>query len=68
VTGSKHLPPVLTGLIVLLETILAPIWTWLAVAEIPSQRTLIGGLVIVTMLIVFTAVESRKNDARETNI
>jgi drug/metabolite transporter (DMT)-like permease len=62
VTGSKHLPPVLTGLIILLETILAPIWTWLAVAEIPSQRTLIGGSIVVLMLIVFTAVESQKNN------
>jgi len=62
VTGSKHLPPVLTGLITLLETLLAPIWTWLAIGETPSNQTLIGGSIIVLMLIVFTIAESRKNN------
>jgi drug/metabolite transporter (DMT)-like permease len=62
VTGSKHLPPVLTGLITLLETLLAPIWTWLVIGETPSNQTLIGGSIIVLMLIVFTIAESRKNN------
>jgi drug/metabolite transporter (DMT)-like permease len=64
VTGSKHLPPVLTGLITLVETILSPLWTWLAVGETPSPRTLIGGSVIVALLIVFTVAESRKATQR----
>jgi drug/metabolite transporter (DMT)-like permease len=62
VTGSKHLAPVLTGLITLLETLLAPIWTWLAIGETPSNQTLIGGSIIVLMLIVFTLAESKKNN------
>jgi drug/metabolite transporter (DMT)-like permease len=66
VSGSKHLPPVLTGLITLLETILAPIWTWLAIGEMPSHRTLIGGLVVVTMLVIFTAAESQKTHPQKT--
>ncbi len=43
VIAGKHLPPAEMALLSLLETLLAPLWTWLGVNEIPSQATLIGG-------------------------
>jgi drug/metabolite transporter (DMT)-like permease len=43
VIAGKHLPPAEMALLSLLETILAPLWTWLGVNEIPTQATLIGG-------------------------
>ena len=35
----------------LLEVLLAPLWAWLIIREIPSDQTLVGGLVILLALI-----------------
>jgi drug/metabolite transporter (DMT)-like permease len=34
-----------------LEPVLAPIWVWLMHAEMPSERTLIGGAIGVLVLV-----------------
>ena len=34
----------------LLETVLAPIWVWLIFAEIPSNQTLLGGIIVLTAI------------------
>ncbi len=48
--------PVDAALIVLLEPVLNPIWTWLAVAERPDQATFVGGALLLGAL----AVEATK--------
>lgn len=45
--GAKRVPAAETALLGLLETPLAPIWAWLAFAEIPSLAALIGGGIIL---------------------
>ena len=47
------------SLIILLETILAPIWVWLAIQEQPPLATLIGGGIIIIAL-AFHAVMSKR--------
>ena len=37
VFGAQRLPPAETALIALVETILAPLWVWLAINEVPSK-------------------------------
>ncbi len=39
------------GMFYLLETILAPVWVWLAFSETPSSQTLLGGLVLILALL-----------------
>ena len=50
--GTKTLPASEVSLLVILETILAPIWAWIFLSEIPVPSTLIGGLIILSTLII----------------
>lgn len=38
------------SLLLLLETVLGPVWVWLGVGEVPGPRLLIGGTIVVTAL------------------
>jgi drug/metabolite transporter (DMT)-like permease len=51
VTGARLLPASIAALIGTLEPVLAPIWVWLVHSEVPSQRTLIGGAIVVLALV-----------------
>jgi drug/metabolite transporter (DMT)-like permease len=52
--APRFLPGAEVGLITLLETILGPLWVWLAIGEEPGARTLIGGAVVVGTLAMNT--------------
>ncbi|MEN3350002.1 MAG: hypothetical protein V7632_3637 [Bradyrhizobium sp.] len=45
--GSRHLPSGEASLIATLETPLMPFWVWLAFQEVPSNRALIGGALVI---------------------
>jgi drug/metabolite transporter (DMT)-like permease len=49
-SGAKLLPSAEATLMSLLETVLAPLWVWLAVAEDPGWRAIVGGLVVLVAL------------------
>jgi drug/metabolite transporter (DMT)-like permease len=49
--GSKAVPAAELALLVLLEPVLAPIWVWLAFAEVPSLPTLAGGAIILVAVL-----------------
>ena len=51
-TGPRLIPAPEVGLLMLLETILGPLWVWLALAERPTAASLVGGAVIVLTLAV----------------
>ena len=48
--GAKLLPAAEATLMSLLETVLAPLWVWLVVAEDPGWRAIAGGLVVLGAL------------------
>jgi drug/metabolite transporter (DMT)-like permease len=50
--AMRHLPAVEVGLFTLLETVLGPVWVWLAYGERPSSLALLGGALIVGALIL----------------
>tara|TARA_A100001011_G_scaffold97266_1_gene102360 strand:+ start:6003 stop:6860 length:858 start_codon:yes stop_codon:yes gene_type:complete len=50
--GSRTTPAVMVGLLMLMETIFAPIWVWLFYNEIPPTSVLIGGLIIVSAVVM----------------
>jgi len=61
--GPRYLPAPEVGLIMLLETLLGPLWVWLVIREVPSIETLIGGTIILAALtwMSITAIrESRR--------
>ena len=49
--GVRLLPAADAGLISVLEAVLAPLWTWLAVGENPGLRTLAGGAIVVAAVV-----------------
>jgi drug/metabolite transporter, DME family len=45
--GARHVPVAELTLLSMTELALAPIWVWLAVGEVPSGYTLLGGAIII---------------------
>ncbi len=58
--GPRYLQAPEVSLILLLETILGPIWVWLALGEVPHTRTLLAGLLIISSLLVHTLMSLSK--------
>ena len=50
--GSRTTPAVMVGLLMLMESIFAPIWVWLFYNEIPPTSVLIGGIIILSAVIM----------------
>ena len=50
--GSRSTPSTTIGLLMLTETLFAPIWVWLFLNEIPPFSVLIGGIVIISAIIL----------------
>ena len=46
VLGSRYVPAAQIGLLALVEPILAPVWAWMGVGEVPSTATIVGGTII----------------------
>ena len=55
--GAPYLTAAQVGLLTLLEVILAPIWVWLAFAEVPAPLALAGGAVVLVALMVHSALK-----------
>ncbi len=58
--GPRYLPAPEVGLMMLLETVLGPIWVWLAVGENPGSYSLIGGAIVLVTLAVNTFLGLRE--------
>lgn len=54
--APRFLPGAEVGLITLLETILGPLWVWIAIGEEPGVRTVVGGAIVVGTLAVNTVL------------
>jgi drug/metabolite transporter (DMT)-like permease len=61
--GARRIPSAQAALLGALETPLAPLWVWLAFAEVPPTATFIGGGLILAALIWHFAGELRQRPA-----
>ena len=50
--GSRTTRSVTIGLLMLTETIFAPLWVWLFLNEIPPLSVFIGGIIIIFAIMV----------------
>lgn len=57
--GPRYLPAPEVSLVLLIETVLGPIWVWLALSEVPHEATLFAGLMIIGTLAVHTLMSLR---------
>jgi len=46
-SGARYVPAAQVSILALLEVVLAPIWVWIFVNEVPSATTLIGGVIVL---------------------
>lgn len=51
-TGPRYLPAPEVSLILLLETVLGPFWVWLGMGEVPGLATVMGGIVVISALVI----------------
>ena len=58
--GARLIPVAEAALIAVLESVLGPLWVWLAVGETPSPASLLGGGIILGALVAHTAVDMRR--------
>ena len=65
-TGPRYIPASEVCLLMLLETLLGPLWVWLGVGEVPARSTLAAGGVIVTALVVHSLLGLRSDMARRS--
>ncbi|QPF86502.1 DMT family transporter [Bradyrhizobium genosp. L] len=64
--GSRYLPSGQASLIATLETPLMPFWVWLAFAEVPSVRALIGGALVIGAVVADIVAGRRVQPAQPT--
>ena len=57
--GARLIPVAEASLIGVLESVLGPVWVWLALGETPAPAALLGGAIILTALVVHTALDLR---------
>jgi len=57
--GARLIPVAEASLIGVLESVLGPVWVWLAIGETPAPAALLGGSIILGALIVHTALDWR---------
>jgi drug/metabolite transporter (DMT)-like permease len=50
-SGARYLPPAEVGLLNLVETVLGPLWVWLAIGERPSTVAFAAGSVVIAALV-----------------
>jgi len=58
--GARLIPVADASLIAVLESVLGPVWVWLALGETPAPAALVGGAIILAALVVHTALEQRE--------
>ncbi len=61
VTAPRYLPAPDVALVMLLESVLGPLWVWLVLAEVPARETFLGGAVILGTLILLAIHGVRHN-------
>ncbi|MCK5826276.1 MAG: hypothetical protein KAG93_04525, partial [Desulfuromusa sp.] len=62
--SPRYLQAPEVSLILLIETVLGPIWVWLVLSEVPHSRTLVAGFLILGTLLLHTLVSLLRPQVR----
>ncbi len=62
--GPKYIPAAEVGMLMLLETVVGPLWIWLFLAITPNPAALQGGSVVITTLIIHTLIRLKMSKNR----
>jgi len=58
--GARRVPAAEVPLLALTEVVLAPIWVWLWVSEVPGRLTLLGGAVVLAAVLGQAIIRLRR--------
>jgi drug/metabolite transporter (DMT)-like permease len=58
--GPRFISAPEVSLLMLLETVLGPLWVWLVISETPTPLAIVGGAIVVTALMAHSAVGLRR--------
>jgi drug/metabolite transporter (DMT)-like permease len=58
--GPRFISAPEVSLLMLLETVLGPLWVWLVISETPTPLAIVGGAIVVTALIMHSAAGLRR--------
>lgn len=58
--GTKFLSASEVSLLMIIETVMAPIWVWFFLKELPSSNTFLGGILIIFTLILNSLYSIKK--------
>lgn len=58
-SGPRYLPAAHANLFMLLEAVLGPLIVWAVLGEVPSDKVLIGGSIVMMTLVLFTLSAAR---------
>lgn len=58
--GARYLPGAQLTLLALIEVVLAPVWAWLALGEVPALVTMAGGAVVLGAIVFQALAEARR--------
>ena len=59
--APRYIPAYEVEIFFVLETILGPVWVWLVIHEQPTNKTIIGGVFIIIIILIHTYLELREN-------
>ena len=57
--GARYLPAAEVALLALAEIVLAPVWVWIGVGEVPAFLTLVGGVIVLSAVIAQASMGMR---------
>jgi len=60
VLGTRFVPAAQVGLLALVEPVLAPLWVWIGVGEVPTAATLLGGAIIFLAIVCYSVLNILK--------
>ena len=65
--APRYIPAYEVEIFFVLETILGPVWVWLVIHEQPTNKTIIGGVFIIIIILIHTILELRDNKKTQLN-
>ena len=66
VLGTRYVPAAQVGLLAMVEPILAPIWVWMGVGEVPGLATIVGGAIIFLAITIDGILNIKSSESHST--
>ena len=58
--APKYTPAYQVSLVFLLESVLGSAWVWIVINEVPSLNTIIGGVILLSSVLIYMILETKK--------